>query len=95
MKSITPLKNYVIALFAATVVFVLIVAFYSNAGAASNDPFRFNVTKSIEAMAFLFGWISGIPNTLALLLGCLLLLLPSYIVFKWVIKKSRKNEKSN
>ncbi|MGI9550752.1 MAG: hypothetical protein ACR2MT_06090 [Aurantibacter sp.] len=91
----TSLKNYILAFLAATAVFVLIVAFYSNAGAASNDPFRFDVTKAAESLAFLFGWISGIPNTLALLLGLCVLLLPSYFVFKWVIKKLNRNEKIN
>ncbi|WP_343485543.1 hypothetical protein [Allomuricauda sp. d1] len=95
MKSSTTLKNYAIAISAAVSLFVFIVAFYSNAGAASNDPFQFNVGKAIESTAFLFGWISGMPNAVALILGCLLLFLPSYIIFKWILKKLRKNERSS
>lgn len=95
MKLEITYKKYVIALLAAASLFVAIVAFYSNAGAATNDSFRFDMVKAVESLSFLFGWISGLPNMLAFFLGCLILLLPSSIVFNWVIKKLEKNEKTN
>lgn len=93
MKLRTSLKNYAIAISVAALLFVSIVAFYSNAGAASNDPFQFSMGKAIKSTAFLFGWISGMPNAIALFLGCLLLFLPSYIVFKRILKALQENEK--
>ncbi|MEX0287675.1 MAG: hypothetical protein AB3N14_01055 [Flavobacteriaceae bacterium] len=86
-------KKYIIALLAALGVFVVLVAFYSNAGAATNDPFKFRVWETVQSLSFLFGWISGLPNVLVLLLGCGALLLPSYFTYFFVLKTLNKNER--
>ena len=63
----------------AVAVFVVIVLFLNNAGAASNAAFTFNPRKAVDTLAFIFAWGHGFP--MPRVLGAIAIMTPSVICF--------------
>lgn len=58
----------------------------------SGNNFFPNPIELIESLAFFFAFGFGVPETLAIILGVIVLLIPSYIVL-FIYLKFKKNNK--